>query len=485
MKLLKVLLLSSLLCGAMALRVGFADAASRKKTESSEEISRDAYIWGYPAVLLSQAKTAMLAKTGNPQKSLNHFFHAAKVPDPFLDNFLSVNPENIYSWAWVDLSKEALVMTHPLIPDRFYTVQFVDAYSNVFHTLSNQDRGAAGKGLFILTPPGWRGTIPDGALQIRSSTPEVFIFAQAFVHDAKDLLAVKKLMRQRQLIPVSRWNKGGPKEDFTAPYPQGRVKFNRNLATGGRQFLEDLRKIVEKNSPPTHAEEKEWERFQELAVPGKPGDEREKAIERGLFEGERNIQERLASGFGTKINGWSYEMKSPPFSSDFLLRAAASQKCLFSAPPDETLQMTLDADSESRQLFSSYRYLLHFEKEDLPPARTMWSLKVQDARTRSMQNGHAPVVASLNNQKAKLRYNLDGSVDILLQRTKPAGPMRSNWMPLSKNANFSLVLTLFHPGVSVLNRKYIAPSLTRVDEEERVPRQRVTQTMIADGGVPE
>jgi hypothetical protein len=107
----------------------------------------------------------------------------------------------------------------------------------------------------------------------------------------------------------------------------------------------------------------------------------------------------------------------------------------------------------------------------------MWSLKVYEMKNKNTEELARPV-ATINDKTAKFRYNMDGSVDILFQNEKPPSTYLSNWVPLSKNANFYLVLTLFNPSNMVLNRKYIAPSLTRIDEDS-IPKQRVTRTMMA------
>lgn len=460
-----------------------AMAASRKKKESIDELSRDAYIWGYPAVFMKRAKDAMLAKTKNPQDSLNHFHHAQKVPDPFLGHFVSIHPENLYSWAWVDLSKEPLVMTHPQITDRYYSVQFVDAYSNVFQTISNENHGDKAAN-FVITSPGWRGHLPEGLTQVRASTPEILILAQTFVQNTKEAGRTAKLTSQRHLIPLSSWNKGIQVDSTSEPYPESPLKISKNLAASGLKFYQDLQRIVAKNPPPTKADGREFERFTPLGLSDDNAlkdfmaiSENSKSMERGIFEGEREIQSRLASGFGVKINGWGYELKAPPFTEDYLLRAAVSQKNLFSPPAEETVQMTLDADSEARQLFSSYRYILHFEKEDFPPAQNMWSLRVYETKNNNSEEPPRPISA-INDRAAQLKYNMDGSMDILLQNEKPVAAQRSNWLPLSNNANFYVVLTIFNPSNMVLNRKYIAPSLNRVDES-RPPKQRITHTMMA------
>lgn len=461
-----------------------AKGGSGKKVESIEDLGRDAYLWGYSPVYISKAREAMLSKTKAGHDSVNHFYHASKAPDPFLGHFVNVNPENLYGWAWVDLNKEPLVMTHPQISDRYYSVQFVDAYSTVFHVISSTSYGDKA-GNFVVTGPGWKGEVPKSLTQVRSSTPEILIVSQTFVRDPKELTKVAKLASQRQLIPLSNWEKGIQTDSFKGEYPTAPLKINKNIAAAGIQFYEELRQTVEKNPPPTKADSKELDRFKSLGLKDSAtlenvlkNETTKKLLERGIFEGEREIQERLATGFGVKINGWGYELKAPPFTEDYLLRAATSQRYFFSQPPEESVQMALDSDSEGRQLTGSYRYLLHFEKEDFPPARSMWSLRVHEMKSKNLDD-LTKAVSFINDKSSPLKYNMDGSMDILLQEEKPARNYRSNWLSVTSNANFYVVLTLYSPSNSVLNRKYIAPSLVRV-EENQIPKQRITHTMMAD-----
>lgn len=465
-----------------------AGAASGKKIDTVEDLSRDAYVWGYPAVFMNQAREAMLSNTPKGMESLNHFMHSPKVPDPFLGHFVNVNPENLYTWAWVDLSKEPFVMTLPQITDRFYSVQMVDAYSTVFQTISNNTQGDK-PGLFVITAPAWRGSVPKNMFQVRASTPEILIVSQTFIREPKDLTKVVKLDSQRYLVPLSEWNKGIEVDSFKGSYPKTPLKVVKNLAAKGTQFYETLRRIVEKNPPATRADSRELDRFVSIGIKDPKvlqqvlnENETKKMMERGIFEGEREIQERLATGFGTKINGWGYELKAPPFTEDYLIRAAASQRNLFSPPPEESVQLSLDSDSEGRQLTGSYRYVLHFEKDDFPPAKNMWSLRVHEMSGKNLDDLTKPI-SSINGVSSKLKYNMDGSMDILLQDEKPAPAFRSNWLGLEKNANFYVILTLFNPSNTVLNRKYIAPSITRIDENS-IPKQRVTHTMMADAKDP-
>jgi len=478
----------SLVFGCLIVLAITVYAGSSKKIETVEDLSRDAYVWGYPAVYLSKVRDTMLANTKEGSSAINHFYHAGKVPDPFLGPLINVNPENLYSWAWVDLRKEPLVMTHPLIKDRYFAVHFVDAYSSVFHALSELSFGE-NDGNFIITGPQWKESLPEGLIQIRADTPEILIIAQTFVSNSKEIAKVTKLAGQRQLIPLSLWQKGVRTDSFKGVYPKSPLKVNKNIAADGTRFYEDLRKVVETNPPPTQASQKELERFKPLGLQNKSAlqvsletEPSRKMIERGIFEGEREIQQRLASGFGSKINGWSYELKAPPFTDDYLLRAAVSQRYFFSPPSSESMQIVLDTDSEGRQLTGSYRYVLHFEKEDLPPARSMWTLRAHDMKNSNLESP-AHTISFLNSKSTQLKYNMDGSLDLLVQEESPEKIFRSNWLPIASNVNFQVVMTLYNPRNSVLNRKYIAPSIIRIDDSG-IPKQRVTHTMMADLETP-
>lgn len=56
--------------------------------------------------------------------------------------------------------------------------------------------------------------------------------------------------------------------------------------------------------------------------------------------------------------------------------------------------------------------------------------------------------------------NADGSVDIFIQHTAPAGH-ESNWLPAPTGA-FKLWLRVYLPGQSILNGKYRVPPVVEV-----------------------
>src|SRR5215813_11921755 len=93
-----------------------------------------AYIWGFPWIYLSQLAWLWTSPEGKaiqerkgqigPWAPMNSFWHAPQVAAP--RNHPpggSPNADTLYSTAWLDLSREPLVLSVPEVVDRFYAIQ--------------------------------------------------------------------------------------------------------------------------------------------------------------------------------------------------------------------------------------------------------------------------------------------------------------------------------------------------------------------------
>jgi hypothetical protein len=448
------------------LALSFSEAAPRK-IEALENLSREAYIWGYPAVLMKHTREAMFEKIPSAKNPTNQVFHSASAPEIFLKNLMTVNSENLYSWAWLDLTEEPLLFSQAADSKDYFSIQCVDAFTNVFQVISNET--LAGKGAtFAMTSPTWKGELPPGVVRLKATTPEVFVLAQT---------SASKRTQELQLIPLSSWKKGLRKMASAAFVPKETVHVETNLALLGTGFLTELFEVTKKNTPPTGADLKQLQLFSQK-FSAKPTTEEKTAIERGLFAGARKIEDRKAVGFGAKVNGWSYEIKAEPFREDYLLRAAVAQINLFSAPSKEYIHLKATADSEDRQLYGNFKYEMHFKKGELPPTPTSWTLRVFEASPE--KEGAPTETAHLNDRATALKYNEDGSMDIHLQQEPPEEkPRKANWLVLDKEANFFVLLTIYNPNNSVINRKFVAPAITRLEEDE-LKRPKIVRTMMAE-----
>ncbi len=160
----------------------------------------------------------------------------------------------------------------------------------------------------------------------------------------------------------------------------------------------------------------------------------------------------------TKVNGWITMFGLGVPGNGMLLRAAHAQ--LFLGPvnvPQEAMYWWANSDGAGHTLDGRYDYTMHFAAGGLPPNNAFWSLTMGDARNHFVAN-------SINRysvgDRTGLAQNPDGSVDIYIQHSAPAG-RESNWLP-APSGNFILWLRVYIPGEVILDGKYRVPPVTKV-----------------------
>jgi hypothetical protein len=156
----------------------------------------------------------------------------------------------------------------------------------------------------------------------------------------------------------------------------------------------------------------------------------------------------------TKVNGWITMFGLGVPGNGMLLRAAHAQ--LFPGPvnvPEEAMYWWTNSDGAGRTLNGRHDYLMHFPPGGLPPNDAFWSLTMGTAKNRFVPN---PINRYSVSDHSCLAPNADGSVDIYIQNTAPAGH-ESNWLP-APTGTFILWLRVYVPGAAIRNGEYkVAP----------------------------
>lgn len=159
-----------------------------------------------------------------------------------------------------------------------------------------------------------------------------------------------------------------------------------------------------------------------------------------------------------KINGWitMYGLGVP--GNGILFKAACAQ--IFPGPvnvPEEAMYWTTSGDGVGHGLSGQRNYIMHFPPGGLPPNDAFWSLTMGDAQNRFVEN---PIKRYSVSDRSGLVPNNDGSVDIYLQNTAPAGH-ESNWLP-APSGNFILWMRVYIPGAAILRQEYNVPPIVEV-----------------------
>jgi hypothetical protein len=166
----------------------------------------------------------------------------------------------------------------------------------------------------------------------------------------------------------------------------------------------------------------------------------------------------LTNAYVTKVNGWSTILGCGEPSNGLLLRAACANQ--FTGPinvPQEAMYWTTTVDGAGQKLSGQYKYTMHFTAGQLPPNNAFWSLTMSDAKNRFVSN---PINRYNVSDRSGLVPTADGSVDIYIQNTAPAGH-ESNWLP-APSGNFILWLRAYLPGQAILDGKYQVPPVVEV-----------------------
>jgi hypothetical protein len=159
----------------------------------------------------------------------------------------------------------------------------------------------------------------------------------------------------------------------------------------------------------------------------------------------------------TTVNGWSITMTCGKASNGILVRAACAQALFAVNLPQEAVYYTTTVDGAGQTLTGQHDYFLHFSPGGLPPNDAFWSL------TMTNRQGH--MVANRSNRysvsdRSGLVPTADGSIDIYIQQTAPAGH-EANWLP-APSASFKLWLRVYQPGAAILSGTYHLPPVVKV-----------------------
>src|SRR6202790_2797676 len=139
-----------------------ARAADPVNEQEAHAIGVDAYVYFYS--LLSMDITRKQFTNIEPGKEfgkgpMNMFVNVPEYPPADFKGVVRSNFDTLYSIAWLDLTKEPLVISAPDTAGRFYLLPMLDMWTDVFASPGWRTTGTQAAS-FLVTPPGWTGAVP-------------------------------------------------------------------------------------------------------------------------------------------------------------------------------------------------------------------------------------------------------------------------------------------------------------------------------------
>src|SRR5277367_3199221 len=344
-------------------------AAQNVSPAEAQAIAKEAYIYSYPMMESYQTwRTQAVDKdAAGYVGGFNVYRHFSEPATPDNKDIVSPNNDTPYSWAWLDLRAEPIVVSVPEVPkDRYYVMQWIDLFTQNFAYIGVRSTGF-GAGSYMIAGPKWKGSKPAGVKEVfKAETEIVGTLTRTALQGPEDVPNVKALQAQYKLQPLSAFLKqpappAAPDISFP-PYDKAKAR--------SHDFIGYLNFLLQFAEPPDPSEIALRKRFEKIGIgPGKPWDASKldpqllAAIDAGVKDGQAAIDALAAKTFDTNgLFGSRAQLKT-----NYLQRDVGAMKGLCGNSLEEAWYGGYICDGSKPSV-------LHFTKANLPPAKFFWSM---------------------------------------------------------------------------------------------------------------
>ena len=435
--------------------------------QETYEIGVEAYTYFYPMVLMDvtrrQAVNVEAGKTIG-RGPMNTFAHVPIFPPADFRDVVRPNFDTLYSVAWLDLTKEPMVVTAPDTQGRYYMLPMLDMWTDVFACPGKRTTGT-GASRFAVVSPGWQGKLPEDVQRINAPTPFVWIIGRTQTNGTKDYEAVHKVQAGYTITPLSQLGKAPPPVTLTidptvdmktAPMTQ----VNNMAAVSFFAYAAELLKV----NPPHITDQPIVARMRRIGIePGKSFDlgKTDASVKRGLERAAPDALKAMREKIPTLarvVNGWQMNTDTMGVYGNFYLkRAIVALVGLGANLPEDAVYPLNIGDADGKPLKGANQYTLHFGKNEIPPAKAFWSVTLYDKEGFPTAND---LKRNAIGDRDALKLNADGSLDLYIQHTSPGVEKESNWLP-APTGDFNLTMRVYSPKVEVIDGRWAPPAVRR------------------------
>ena len=456
---------------AVALLLASLSAGSGAQAAITEEeahsIGVDAYLYFYSPVTMDLTRKQLTNQEPSPGGiggPMNRFANVGAFPSADVRVVVRPNFDTLYSSGWLDLTKEPMVVSAPDTGGRYYLLPMLDMWTDVFASPGWRTTGT-GAGNFLVTPPGWSGTVPDGFTRIDAPTPYVWIIGRTKTDGPADYDAVHKIQDGYKITPLSQWGKEpvapevkiDPSIDMKTP-----PKVTVDTMPAGKFFAYAAELL--KLHPPHITDQPMIARLKRIGFEvGKSFDldKADPAVQKGLASAPEDAQKLMAWKVPTLAriaNGWSMNTDTMGvYGNYYLKRAIVTQLGLGANLPGDAIYPLNLADDTGKPLDGASNYTIHFDKSQIPPVDAFWSITLYDPAGFQVAN---PLDRFAVSSWMPFKTNPDGSLDLYFQNESPGADKEANWLPAPKGP-FNLTMRLYAPKSDALTGKWNPPPVVK------------------------
>jgi hypothetical protein len=434
-------------------------------------IAEEAYIYAFPMMENYRTMYVQAVDRAAPGyvAGFNELVHKTELLGPEFKDIVRPNNDTMYSFAWLDLRAQPVVITVPEIKNRYYSVQLIDMFTHNFDYIGTRATGTEA-GSYLIAGPGWDGTKPGDAKAVfQSESSFVYCVIRTEVGGPDDVAAVVSLQKRYRLTPMNVFlGRTG------APVAPG-ITFPRyNPSRAKSAAFVDLLNFLLTEVVIVPEEEELMGRFLRIGIRAGAqsasrslSPELRDALEEGVGRGMAAIEKaaydpsQLQGVALREGHGWRgmAGMFGPGtlMRTRYLARAVAAMIGLYGNDVEEAYYPVGNSDASGDPLDGSkQQYVMRFEKDELPAVDAFWSMTMYGLPDQLMVPN--PIGRYSIGDRSKLAYGKDGSLTIYIQRESPGEKKSSNWLPAPEGA-FSLQFRMYLPKPESLDPLYLPPAV--------------------------
>lgn len=432
-------------------------------------LATDAYVYGYPLVTMEMTRRVITnaASVEGTHGPMGQMIKLRQYPDASFRDVTAPNADTLYTSAFIDVGKEPWVLSLPDFKDRYFLFPMLDGWTTVFQVPGKRTTGT-GPQTYAITGPGWKGTLPPDVKEYKAPTSIVWILGRIYCTGTpEDYAAVHALQDQCKLVPLSSYGK---------PYtpPSGTVDPSVDMKTAVREQVNKMDAVayftllckLMKDNPPAAADAPQIAKFAKIGiVPGQDFDASklkpdfvkrvpEIGVDRIMIQYKINKELK-------EENGWGFTTKTGIYGTDYLMRALVTAIGLGANRPQDAVYPVSKKDDADKAYSGANKYMMHFPKGELPPAKGFWSLTMYDSGYFFVSN---PINRYSISARQNLKPNPDGSVDLYIQKGSPGTDKEANWLP-APSGDFILMLRMYWPSEtnpSIIDGSWKIPPVKKV-----------------------
>jgi hypothetical protein len=432
--------------------------------DETRQIAKDAYIYGFPIATNYQTMYKQAINTGNPdyRAPFNVLTNSSNVATPDDKFVVTPNSDTPYSYLWMDLRTEPVVVTMPKIEkNRYYSGQLIDLYTYNFAYIGTRSYGNDG-GAFLVAGPGWKGETPKGVQAVFNSETEfAYVLFRTELFNPADLGNVKKIQTGYKAEPLSKFlaqpaPQAAPAVDWPRP--------SDNMLASAALF--PYVNFMLQFCPTNPSENDLMARFAKLKIgAGKTFDftklspEQQKAVNDGIADAGNDLNALMKQINTDEVSSSDMFGTRAFLKGNYLYRYAGAKLGLYGNSGEEAIYLAYFVDANHAPLDASKTdYELHFPKGQLPPAGAFWSITMYDGKSQFLVANPLKRYLVNSTMLKSFKYGGDGSLAFYVQKSSPGAAKESNWLP-APDGPFYAILRVYMPAPEVVNGTWKKPAM--------------------------